>query len=280
VKISENLSRWLIALPRGAAEAAIVGVSISLSLAATFASFQVHGLPASGVLSIVAIAIGVPLVVSAPVALVLMRLLRALESARQEAIRLAGIDTLTGALNRRHWLEKAERELTRALAAGAPVSVLLLDVDDFKQVNDRHGHAAGDAVLKAVADVCTQALRPGDGIARWGGEEFVVLLPDTPLEGARIAAGGLCAAVAASAVTHGAAKVGVTVSIGAAEASATGYRIAALVHLADGAMYAAKQAGKNRAYTAPLSAAVSAAAEAGAPAASGATAGDAELASP
>jgi diguanylate cyclase (GGDEF)-like protein len=250
VETTEGLAKRLLSLPRGWGEGTIVAASMGLSLLATVLSFGVFNVPNTRWAPTLAIALGVPALVATPVAIILMRLLRALDEARHEAHRLAGIDMMTGLLNRRRWAEQAERELQRARHAHSPLAVLLLDVDNFKQVNDRHGHAAGDLVLKAVAQVCTQTLRPGDVLARWGGEEFVALLPGTSPEGALRAAERVCAALAGRSVSTGLARLHVTASIGVSDANDAGYDLYSLVGLADQAMYGAKKAGKNRALAA------------------------------
>jgi diguanylate cyclase (GGDEF)-like protein len=154
-------------------------------------------------------------------------------------------DPVTGLYNRRH-LE----EHIRLVAHGAerhehPLSVLTVDIDHFKAVNDRFGHDGGDVVLRVVAERMRADLRADDVIGRWGGEEFVVVLPMTPVSGAVIAAERLRAAVAASPVSVGqTGTVDVTVSVGCA--STTGGDVADLIRDSDGALYRAKTAGRNR----------------------------------
>jgi two-component system cell cycle response regulator len=164
----------------------------------------------------------------------------------EDARLLATTDVLTGLLNRRAILDAMQRECARADRHAFPIALLLLDVDHFKQINDLHGHAAGDAVLQSVARVLAAAARRSDFVARWGGEEFVVALPQTGDAGARIAAERLRRAIAESRVEVGAREpVRVTVSIGLASATAP-WSIDALVSAADEAMYAAKARGRNR----------------------------------
>jgi diguanylate cyclase (GGDEF)-like protein len=165
----------------------------------------------------------------------------------EDARRLATTDALTGLLNRRALLDGLHRECARSDRHSVPMSLLLLDVDHFKRINDEHGHAAGDAVLQAVARVLTSAARRSDYVARWGGEEFVVALPQTGDAGARIAAERLRRAVASMGVAVGdrGELVRATVSIGAASSGAP-WSIDALVAAADEAMYAAKARGRDR----------------------------------
>jgi two-component system, cell cycle response regulator len=165
----------------------------------------------------------------------------------EDARRLATTDMLTGLLNRRAFLDAIERERARSDRHTFPLSLLLLDVDHFKRVNDARGHAAGDAVLQGVARVLSIVARKSDFVARWGGEEFVLALPQTGEAGARVAAERVRRAVAAQAhaVPDGGEAVRVTVSIGAASAEAP-WSIDRLVGAADAAMYAAKVRGRNR----------------------------------
>jgi two-component system cell cycle response regulator len=164
----------------------------------------------------------------------------------EDAQRLAAMDGLTELLNRRAFLEFIGRERARSDRHAFALSLLLLDVDHFKAVNDSRGHAAGDAVLKGVARVLVGAARASDVIARWGGEEFVVGLTQTGESGARIAAERIRRAIAeASYPCPEGEPLRITASIGAASADAP-WKIEALVAAADAAMYAAKARGRNR----------------------------------
>jgi two-component system cell cycle response regulator len=164
----------------------------------------------------------------------------------EDAQRLATTDGLTGMLNRRAFLEIVERERLRSDRHGFPFSLMLLDIDHFKMVNDTHGHAAGDAVLKGVAGVLHTVARRTDLVARWGGEEFVVALPQTREAGARIAGERVRRAVAeASHPISGGESIGVTASVGISSGDAP-WSPEALIGAADAAMYAAKARGRNR----------------------------------
>ncbi len=159
---------------------------------------------------------------------------------------LATTDVLTGLANRRHFLERAEHEFERSRRYFDPITALMFDVDHFKQVNDSFGHAAGDAVLAQMAEVCVAALRKIDLIGRYGGEEFAAVLPQTGLEDARKAANRLAQAVGERAFMFNGQEVRVTVSVGVAEMLGAGDTLARLLDRADQAMYRAKQAGRNQ----------------------------------
>jgi two-component system, cell cycle response regulator len=190
------------------------------------------------VLSLVATELGGPLQMSA---------------LHEDAQRLATTDGLTGMLNRRAFLEIVERERLRSDRHGFPFSLMLLDIDHFKAVNDTRGHAAGDAVLKGVAAVLNAVARRTDFVARWGGEEFVVALPQTREAGARIAGERVRRAVAeAIHPVPGGDVISVTASVGISSGDAPWNQEALLV-AADAAMYAAKARGRNRVEALPPS---------------------------
>lgn len=185
-----------------------------------------------------------------------MRDVTAAKQRQQELQWLAATDSLTGLPNRRHMVETVERELERTRRHRQPLSLLVLDIDHFKTVNDTHGHAAGDAVLCALADTCRGLLRVVDVPARMGGEEFVILLPQTPIAGAVEVAERLRRSVASMAVPlEGGDTVSITVSIGIAGTTEDGPGMDEggavsgfdrLMALADQALYRAKGEGRNR----------------------------------
>ena len=154
-------------------------------------------------------------------------------------------DPLTGTLNRKGLDEAMERELARAKRTGFPLCVGLLDLDDFKQINDRLGHDTGDAALVHLADVVRSMLRPQDLLARYGGEEFVLLLPDTKLQDGIEAMQRLQRELTTRFFLQDNEKILITFSAGVAQATA-GETGAELVRRADQGMYLAKRAGKNR----------------------------------
>jgi diguanylate cyclase (GGDEF)-like protein len=172
--------------------------------------------------------------------------LLALEAARAEADRLARVDPLTGAFNRRHFSEALDGELARAARQGTGTGLLAVDIDHFKVLNDLHGHTIGDEVLVHVAGRIADALRGYDTLARWGGEEFVILLPGFAGRDDLLSAGERVreAVESGPAVIRG-SRFPLTVSVGAASADPADADPGALVERADRALYAAKNAGRN-----------------------------------
>src|SRR5262249_33151712 len=167
---------------------------------------------------------------------------------RREIEKQAAHDPLTGLHNRRLFEERLNNEFERAKRYSRPMSILMIDVDDFKSINDNHGHPCGDLVLRRIAEVIRGRTRKADIAARYGGEEFVVLLPEIGLEGGVQAGEKLRQEIAAIQVDdHASAAVSPTVSIGVASTSARRYPDASsVVQDADLALYKAKGAGKNR----------------------------------
>ena len=164
-----------------------------------------------------------------------------------ELTRLSTTDVLTDLPNRRSFLSSAEREFSRAQRHNLPLSLLMLDVDHFKRINDRHGHPAGDEVLATIAERIRHSLRKEDLPARLGGEEFAVLLPDTDLVRAQALAERIRQAIAAPAIAlTGSQTLEVTVSVGVACWRPQDESFSALYSRADRALYLAKENGRNR----------------------------------
>jgi diguanylate cyclase (GGDEF)-like protein len=159
--------------------------------------------------------------------------------------RVASTDALTGLLNRRRFAEIAEPELARSRRSGHPLTLALGDIDYFKRINDRHGHAAGDHVLHSVAKLLQDGLRDYDSVARWGGEEFVVLLPDTDESTAQAVVERLRETIAASHPSFDGASIPVTMTFGVAQYAGDD-NWHAIVARADQALYRGKAAGRNR----------------------------------
>jgi diguanylate cyclase (GGDEF)-like protein len=174
-----------------------------------------------------------------------------LRSVLAEKDRLSLTDTLTGAPNRRYLVKHLTRELNRIRRFGGSLCLLALDIDHFKQVNDRYGHAAGDSVLQEFVRRIDQCLkRDSDWCARMGGEEFAVVLTQTPLQGAASVAERIRQLVAATPIDTSAGAISITVSIGlgAAETFATAElaTLDALLRQSDANLYVSKRGGRNR----------------------------------
>ncbi|MEW6274998.1 MAG: diguanylate cyclase [Bacillota bacterium] len=174
----------------------------------------------------------------------LLRQKQLLENLAEQARR----DPLTGLGNRRQLMADLNLEMRRAKRYGTPLSLILLDVDQFKRYNDTHGHPAGDEVLRQLAGLLTLNVRAFDKVARYGGEEFVIILPQTNLQGAAAAAEKLRQAIEQYSFLHGETQPGgrLTVSLGVASYPEHAGDVDDLLRQADKAMYRAKAAGRNR----------------------------------
>ena len=171
-----------------------------------------------------------------------LREIRALQAQlREEAIR----DPLTGCFNRRYLEETLDREFSRALRENYPVSLAMIDIDQFKNVNDRFGHQAGDLMLQAVGNLFRSETRAGDIICRYGGEEFLLVLPNTPLEATQRRAESWRSLFEDLRVLFGDGVLCATLSCGLAAFPKHGGTRDAILEAADQALYAAKDAGRN-----------------------------------
>ncbi|QTN25348.1 GGDEF domain-containing protein [Rhizobacter sp. AJA081-3] len=244
--------RIVVGSPVALTVAVVAACSVGLSVAALFGLTAALRLPQTAAFPhYVAIAVVIPLVVSVPVSWVIVRLLREVEAARRQAERLAWFDDLTGLSNRRRLCELAQRELDMAQRTGEPLVAALLDLDDFKRVNDRHGHAAGDRLLRATAQRIQAALRSTDLAARWGGEEFAVVLPRTRREDGVKVVERILGELRGLQLGESEDPFGCTASIGVAMSAGGSERFERLIDRADQAMYRAKLAGKDRWEAAP-----------------------------
>jgi diguanylate cyclase (GGDEF)-like protein/PAS domain S-box-containing protein len=172
----------------------------------------------------------------------------ALQRANGQLEQLALYDPLTGLANRRKFAERFEYDMARAVRARTPLSLLMIDIDHFKAINDRHGHLAGDACLKALAALLTGSVRAVDLVARFGGEEFMVLLPEMSADQSLVAAERMRSRVQAhpAGIGEGAPTVALTVSVGAATSMGAALTLEELLARADEAVYRAKRAGRNQ----------------------------------
>ena len=167
--------------------------------------------------------------------------------------RLAAVDPLTGLPNRRHFLELCEQENRRACRYGNELTVGLLDIDCFKQINDQYGHDAGDAVLKAMSYVAGQAVREHDTVCRYGGEEFALLMPHATLDQAEAITGRLRELVSEEKVDVPSGQINFTISAGVTPFRVGEETIHDALKRADQALYDAKAQGRNRVICAPAS---------------------------
>lgn len=167
---------------------------------------------------------------------------------------LAMTDVLTGLLNRRSLFERLREEVDRAKRYRTCISCVMIDLDHFKRVNDTYGHSGGDEVLKETGRVLAESKRLPDVVGRYGGEEFLMLLPETGAKGAEILAERVRTQISSNVVTFGKHSISVTASLGVATTAAGEVQNAdQIVSRADRAMYQAKHAGRNRTILTPLS---------------------------
>lgn len=185
---------------------------------------------------------------------------RQLDQTQQRLRELADHDGLTGLLSHRMHYQRLEEEIARSGRTGKPISLLLLDLDHFKRINDRYGHLAGDLVLKTISDLVLRASREMDVVSRYGGEEITVILPETDAEAALLAAERLRKIIETHAFSFdGSQNIQITVSIGVATSSEHLASATELTAGADRAMYLAKAQGRNRvAHAEPTAGAISA----------------------
>ncbi len=169
-------------------------------------------------------------------------------SLMHELVRRAGTDPLTGVANRRRFMEQAGREVARSRRRSSPYSVLMVDIDHFKRVNDEHGHGVGDEVLQVVAARMSAALREADLLARYGGEEFIILLPDATPSSATEAAERIRTLFDVVPIQTDAGPLSVTVSVGVA--LGLEHDLDDVIERSDQALYEAKESGRNRVVTA------------------------------
>lgn len=163
-----------------------------------------------------------------------------------ELMKLATTDSLTGLPNRRYFTQAADLAVERVNRFGATASLIIADIDHFKTINDTHGHAVGDEALRCVTRVCEAPLRKSDVLARIGGEEFALMLPDTREAGAIIVAEKLREAISHARVRGVQSDFSITASFGVAEIGPGDKGVVAGLSRADAALYAAKHAGRNR----------------------------------
>jgi len=169
-----------------------------------------------------------------------------LQAANAELQRLSSTDRLTGLYNRGHWEELLRMEYARHRRYDSQAALVMFDIDNFKAINDSYGHQAGDRVIQQVAELIRDNLRDSDHAGRYGGEEFVVLLPDSNKQGGLTFAERLRRVIEACEVRHEQHRIRFTISLGVADLSLPSNGHAQLIEWADSALYASKTAGRNR----------------------------------
>jgi diguanylate cyclase (GGDEF)-like protein len=176
----------------------------------------------------------------------LRRLTLELKAANEQLTLLAMTDPLTGAHNRRYFIDMLKNELPRARRYNRPACVIMFDIDRFKSINDSFGHDIGDQVIIEVVKISTDLLRKNDVFSRFGGEEFIILLPETTLELATTIAERLCAKIANTPIRIPQKNLVFTVSAGVTQVEAHDDTLEEIIRRADTALYQAKQQGRNR----------------------------------
>jgi len=237
---------WIPSVLPGRRDAMIGGVLAAIAIV-TVAMLKGHGGLLVGNIIVLAL---LGIVISMSTATKFEAALRRAWQQEQASAHEARTDSLTGLVNRRRFSEAAAAEWGRSIRYGRPSSLILFDLDRFKQINDEHGHAAGDLVLKQVAEVCQFEIRDFDLLARIGGEEFAVLLPETSAEAALGLAERLRRCIERLEVKTPKGLLRPTASFGVAPLALEGHDWTEAQDLADGALYRAKENGRNRVETA------------------------------
>jgi diguanylate cyclase (GGDEF)-like protein len=165
---------------------------------------------------------------------------------RQQLEHASTTDQLTGLYNRRLFIHLAEIELSKVQRSNLQLSLIVLDIDNFKKINDRYGHKCGDKALSHVAEILQLTVRPNDILSRWGGEEFIILLPDTDIDSAVLVAERLRLGIATQAIMCDKQAYNLTVTLGLAENKNNNSSLDSLIEQADHALYLGKAYGKNR----------------------------------
>src|SRR3954471_5541831 len=237
----------------GAALVVSPRVTFGLAAAACLAYLVATAPPGAGGIPPQTVAVvGINITALVLLAYVAMVIAREQRRARDAAIRLSTIDPLTGLFNRTFFFAAVEREIARSARSGRGFCLLMMDLDELKQINDRHGHFFGDRVLRGVGEVIRSGGRKIDTAARYGGDEFVVLLPETDPTGAFVLAEKIRLGVADLRVEVAGSMIQPSISIGVVSYPDDGRTADELIISADGAMYASKRAGKDRVTGVPV----------------------------
>lgn len=221
--------------------AACIAASVLITAAVTYAATGTLALDIGLFIAVLVPAVLVPIGSYFHISLTVR-----LREANDQLRVLSETDPLTRTCNRRRFMEVAAQQLALARRHCFPTSLLLIDFDHFKTINDRFGHPAGDCVLVEASRLITELLRDSDTLARFGGEEFICLLPHTAREGALMVADRVLEAIRNRAFQHGGDAIHVTVSIGGVTCEASESSLEHMISRADQLMYDAKQAGRDR----------------------------------
>ncbi len=220
---------------------ACIAGSVAITAAVNYAVTGKPGLGLGMFIAVLAPAILVPIGSYSHISLT-----HRLRAANDQLRLLSQTDPLTQTYNRRRFIEVAEAQLALARRHCFPTSVLLIDFDHFKTINDDHGHLAGDHVLVEASRLIRDMLRDSDSLARFGGEEFICLLPHTTREGARMVAERIIGAMRGHVFEHDGKEIQVTISIGGVTCETSDTSLERMTSRADSLMYDAKQAGRDR----------------------------------
>jgi diguanylate cyclase (GGDEF)-like protein len=237
----------------GAALVVSPRVTFALAAIASLGYIFATALPGSGpVLPVTVAKVGINLTALVLLAYVATVIAREQRQARDAAVRLSTVDTLTGLFNRTFFFAAVDREIDRSLRSSRGFCLLMMDLDELKTINDRYGHYFGDQVLRGVGEVIRSGVRKIDTAARYGGDEFVVLLPETDPTGAWVLAEKVRIGVTELDVRVAGAEISTSISVGVVNFPDDGQTSDALLISADQAMYASKRGGKNRVMSLPI----------------------------
>jgi diguanylate cyclase (GGDEF)-like protein len=218
--------------------------SIVLSAGISAAVHYALGVPMSGLAW--AVTLACPTLIAPTMSWWAFDLVLKVEVAQEQLRIQSTTDHLTGLFNRRYFMDRLREEIERTQRYGTPFAVAFIDIDNFKRINDEHGHLSGDEILKQLTRTCAKQVREIDTLARIGGEEFALLLPQTTPEDAELLVERLRAGVAATRANVGDRWLEITVSIGLTSSGHETLDINGILRHADEALYAAKRQGKNR----------------------------------
>lgn len=245
--VGPNYRAAVVRMGRAWSMIAMTAFSVLASLLITYPLLVLLGVPDSRMFNALLITVIVSLVVAPTAGYIFISLVFELEATHSQLNHMSTHDGLTGLFNRGYLDSRLVIEGMQASRSNQRLSLLMIDVDHFKKINDQHGHLVGDLVLQKVATACVQCLRPYDTLARYGGEEFVALLPSTSLEQACEIAERVRLTVSELPVHSPSGKsIPVTISLGVGMMLQGETQTQAAMLRADKAMYAAKRAGRNR----------------------------------